>query len=394
MISSSLILHKHIFKQLLLTTLLNTFILTLILLYGNLQKHGEVLIQSLSFSLWTVLELSVHLIPYSLSMGLPFGFALAILFCVGRWSSDREILSLRSHGLSILQWSVPVFLLSFLLSLLSVYASVDWGPLNRAKFDDLKKEIVWGNLNALLQKRGQIEFNVNSTKQDSSFSEFASVSNGQLSKVSISVSETQTGVWKNARLVMTDKDGVILSVLHAGKAIVSRSQDQSNLILDLKEVDLEPGFDEQDESKESSSMFLSFKSWKKPIVIGLFNSQGEEKRAFKKMGFRQKLDFLTKNPSDENAMEVTFLLHKGIALGFSPLFLCVFLLPVAAKQGRSETMMNLLIGLSFCLAYFLIGSLSANFLSDSSFGFLSWWYPNILCLLVGCYLIFKFEKLI
>ena len=142
MISSSLILHKHIFKQLLLTTLLNTFILTLILLYGNLQKHGEVLIQSLSFSLWTVLELSVHLIPYSLSMGLPFGFALAILFCVGRWSSDREILSLRSHGLSILQWSVPVFLLSFLLSLVSVYASVDWGPLNRAKFDDLKKEIV------------------------------------------------------------------------------------------------------------------------------------------------------------------------------------------------------------------------------------------------------------
>ena len=394
MISSSSILHKHIFKQLLLTTLLNTFILTLILLYGNLEKHGEVLIQSLSFSLWTVLELAVHLIPYSLSMGLPFGFALAILFCVGRWSSDLEILSLRSHGLSISQWSVPVFLLSFLLSLLSVYASVDWGPLNRAKFDELKKEILWGNLNVLLQKRGQIDFNVNSTNQDSSFSEFAFVSNGQLSKVSISVSETQARVWKNARLVMTDKDGVILSVLHAGEAIVSRSQDRSNLILDLKEVDLEPGFDERNESKESSSTFLSFKSWKKPIVIGLFDSQGEEERSFKKMGFRQKLDFLTKNPSDDKAMEVSFLLHKEIALGFSPLFLCVFLLPVAAKQGRSETMMNLLIGLSFCLTYFLIGSLSANFLSDSSFGFLSWWYPNILCLLVGCYLIVKFEKLI
>ncbi len=394
MISSSSILHKHIFKQLLLTTLLNTFILTLILLYGNLEKHGEVLIQSLSFSLWTVLELAVHLIPYSLSMGLPFGFALAILFCVGRWSSDLEILSLRSHGLSISQWSVPVFLLSFLLSLLSVYASVDWGPLNRAKFDELKKEILWGNLNVLLQKRGQIDFNVNSTNQDSSFSEFAFVSNGQLSKVSISVSETQARVWKNARLVMTDKDGVILSVLHAGEAIVSRSQDRSNLILDLKEVDLEPGFDERNESKESSPMFLSFKSWKKPIVIGLFDSQGEEERSFKKMGFRQKLDFLTKNPSDDKAMEVSFLLHKEIALGFSPLFLCVFLLPVAAKQGRSETMMNLLIGLSFCLTYFLIGSLSANFLSDSSFGFLSWWYPNILCLLVGCYLIVKFEKLI
>ena len=140
-------------------------------------------------------------------------------------------------------------------------------------------------------------------------------------------------------------------------------------------------------------MFLSFKSWKKPIVISLFDSQGEEELSFKKMGFRQKLDFLTKNPSDDKAMEVTFLLHKEIALGFSPLFLCVFLLPVAAKQGRSETMMNLLIGLSFCLTYFLIGSLSANFLSDSSFGFLSWWYPNILCLLVGCYLIVKFEKL-
>ena len=247
-------------------------------------------------------------------------------------------------------------------------------------------------MNTLLQKSGQIDFNVNSTNQDSSFTEFTTVSNGQLSKVSISVSETQTGVWKNARLVMTDKDGVILSILHAGEAIVSRSQDRSNLILDLKEVDLEPGFDEQNQSKESSSMFLSFKSWKKPIVIGLFDSQEEEKLSFKKMGFRQKLDFLTKKPSDENAMELTFILHKGFALGFSPLFLCFFLLPVAAKQGKNETMINLLIGLSFCLVYFLIGSITANFLSDSSFGFLSWWYPNILCLLVGCYLIFKFEN--
>ena len=392
MISSSSIIHKHIFKQLLLRTLLNTFILTGILLYGNLQKHGEVLIQSLSFSLLTLVELAVHLIPYSLSMGLPFGFALAILFCVGRWSSDQEILSFRSHGLSISQWSMPVFLLSFLLSLFSVYASVDWSPLNRAKFDDLKKEILWSNLNALLQKRGQIDFNVNSTKQNSSFSEFASVSKGQLSRLSISVSETQTGVWKNARMVMTDQDGVILSVLHAGKALVSRSQDRSNLILNLKEVDLEPGFDEENKSEEGSSMFLSFKSWKKPIVIELFDSHEEAERSFKKMGFRQKLDFLSSNPSNEKATEVTFLLHKGIALGCAPFFLSVFLLPVSAKQKRRETMINLLIGLSVCLAYFLVGSLGANFLSDSSFRFLAWWFPNILCFLFGYYLIQKFEN--
>ena len=163
--------------------------------------------------------------------------------------------------------------------------------------------------------------------------------------------------------------------------------------MDLKEVDLEPGFDEQNQSKESSSMFLSFKNWKKPIVIGLFDSQGEKKRSLKKMGFLQKLDYLTKNPSGEKAMKVSFLLHKGIALGCSPFFLSVFLLPVAAKQGRSETMMNLLIGLSVCFAYFLVGTLSANFISNSSFGFLAWWYPNILCLLVGCYLINKFENL-
>ena len=108
-------------------------------------------------------------------MGLPFGFALAVLFCVCRWSSDREILALRSHGLSISQWSVPIFLVGFLLSILSLYAGVEWAPVNRAKFDELKKGDHLDKFKFDIREVGQITFPLNSNSADSSFEDLTSL---------------------------------------------------------------------------------------------------------------------------------------------------------------------------------------------------------------------------
>ena len=389
---SSSVIQKYFFKQLLLSTLLNTLVLTLILLYGNLQKHGEVLIQSIGFSIWSLFELVFHLIPYSLSMGLPFGFALAVLFCVGRWSSDREILALRSHGFSISQWSVPIFLVGFLLSILSLYAGVEWAPVNRAKFDELKKEIIWTNLNSILEKSGQITFPLNSNNADSSFEDLTSLATEKPTKISISVSATHDEKWENARFVLTDLNGRITSVLHAGETHVSRSPDLSQLILNLKQVDLEPGFIDGNQSEtDSSPVFLSFQAWKKPILIDLFQDKSEKVKTFKKMGFQEKIDFLFRTESVDEKVEIKFLLHKGIALGLSPLFLSFFLLPISAKQGKRETMINLLIGLTVCLAYFGLGSVTGNLLEESHFGYLAWWAPNIICLFIGFKMLSNFE---
>ena len=214
----------------------------------------------------------------------------------------------------------------FLLSILSLYAGVEWAPVNRAKFDELKKDIIWTNLNSILAKTGQITFPIDSNNADSSFEDLTSLATEKPTKISISVSATHPGKWENARFVLTDLNGRITSVLHAGETHVSRSPDLSQLILNLKQVDLEPtGFIDGNQSEANSSpVFLSFQAWKKPILIDLFQDKSEKVKTFKKMGFQEKIDLLSRTQSVDEKVEIKFLLHKGIALGFSPFFFPFF----------------------------------------------------------------------
>ena len=64
---NSKVINRHYFLQLGLMTLLISVILVAVLLYGNLVKHDEYLLQALSISPNTFLHLCALLIPYALS---------------------------------------------------------------------------------------------------------------------------------------------------------------------------------------------------------------------------------------------------------------------------------------------------------------------------------------
>ena len=151
--NSPKIIRRFVFLELLKTTFLATLILTGVLLYGNAVRAHESLFQALSLSPGLFLQLIGFLVPYSMSYGIPFGFALAILLCFGRWSSDNEILAMRSLGLGIGDWGKPVFSLSIFLSALCLYANLQWAPVNRSLFDQKMEEVLWTNLNAVWKRR-------------------------------------------------------------------------------------------------------------------------------------------------------------------------------------------------------------------------------------------------
>ena len=64
-----------------------------------------------------ILKLTVLLVPYSLSMAIPFGFTLALSLVVGNWASNREVKALNALGVSSLRTFIP-FLFSFNFPLL------------------------------------------------------------------------------------------------------------------------------------------------------------------------------------------------------------------------------------------------------------------------------------
>jgi len=386
------IIRRFVFRELLVTTLLSTFVLTGILLYGNALRSHERLFQALSLSPYLFLELIGFLVPYSLTYGLPFGFALAVLFCFGRLSSDKEILALRSLGLGIWEWGKPVFVLSVLLSAFTLYANLQWGPTNRAKFDRKKEEVLWTNLHAVLEQEGEIEFNVGRDLNDESGKSLRSLAGGNLSKVSISVGEVGEKEWSKLRILLFGEEDELQSIVHARRGIVRRSEVDARLVLDLRDVDVESGDADSDSKNWSSDLYVSFESWIKPVVLDL--SVKDDPQNLKRMGLKDLWEVANLNSTGDRQkqVEAQTLLQKSTALGLSPFFLSFILLPLATLKGRKESFGNMSLGVFVAVAYFGLGNLLTNLFANQFIACLGWWVPNLVCLFLGLFLILRLEK--
>ena len=375
-------IRHHYFIHLSKMTFLITFFLLCILLYGNLVKHDEYLLQALSVSPIKFFHLSALLIPYALSFALPFGFTLALLLSYGKWSSTNEILALRSLGQGIFFWGVPTFLISLLVSLFSLFIFLEWSPQSRSQFDQQKSLILWSNINLLLKTEKEIEFNLQGGETDFTKQSLATFSKEPVHKVSLSVGSIDKSSWQNLRISLFGEGGKLLRIINSKTANVEISPDTTKLSLQLKNVDLETALDEG-----GDGIFVSFEEWNKPLIFDL--AQNSDPSNLKRLGIAKLLEFARSENS--KGAEAQILIHKSFALGTSSLFLSLVLLPLSIMQSRKETMANLAVGILFCILYFILFTLLVE-ISFTSFSPVLIWFPNLLCFIIGSYLLYNFEN--
>lgn len=378
----SKVINRHYFVQLGLMTLLISLILLAVLLYGNLVKHDEYLLQALSISPKIFLHLCTLLIPYALSFALPFGFVLALLLSYGKWSSSNQILALRSLGQGILSWGRPGFVLSLIVSIFSLYTFLQWGPVNRAKFDKEKSKVIWSNINTLLNKEKEIEFVLNPDSGKITNNNLASFSDQPIHKVSLSVGKTHGSYWNNVRFLLFGENDGLLRIVNAKRVQVERSIDHSKLILHLKNVDLESA----QEDKKQQNIFVSFEEWNQPLVFDL--NFGNHEIHLKRIGFFKLLEL--SNSEKETSGQANILLQKSFALGTSSFFLSLVLLPLSITKGRKESITNLATGILISVLYYAAVTFFEEFSLLYTIPNLIW-IPNALCFIIGSYSLYKFE---
>ena len=373
--------NRYYFFQLVFMTLLITSILLGILLYGNLVKHDEYLLQAMSVSPTSFLQLSSLLIPYALSFALPFGFILALLLCYGKWASSNEILALRSLGKGIFSWGIPGFLLSLVVSLFSLYTFLQWAPTSRAEFDQKKAAIVWSNINSLLETEKEIEFDLGQDSASLTNQNLSTLSDEPIRKVSLSVGSKDEDNWYNLRILLLGEQGELLRIINSKSARIEKNANGSQLFLHLKNVDLESSLD-----SERKNLFVAFEDWNKPLVFNL-SSKGSSIN-LKRLGFFKLLEISKKKNEKEGEAKV--LIQKSLALGTSSFFLFLVLLPLSITKGRKESLSNLAMGIGLSVLYYICLTLLEDFAVSYSNSFYLW-IPNLVCFIIGSYLLYKFE---
>lgn len=374
-------INRHYFFKLCLTTVSSTTILLGILLYGNVVKHDEYLLKAMAVSPYSFITLFSLLVPYALSFALPFGFILAILLCYGKWSSTNQILALRSLGQGIRSWGIPTFFLSSIVSIFSVFTILHWGPTSRAEFDHQKSSILWANINSLLEKEKEVEFKLvkdNSILTNRNLDTFSGQS---ISKVSLSVGSTDRNNWYNLRILLYDENNKLAKIINSKSANVSKSGNDTKLLLDLKNVDLQSS-----DYDQTNNIFITFEQWDEPLVFEINNRNDELN--INRVGLR--LLFAVASSDLPKSKEAKVLIHKGVALGTSSFFLSIMLLPMSIKRGRKESISNLFTGIALALAYY-VGLIFLEEFSLTHSQPIFMWIPNIICIIIGSYLLYEFE---
>jgi lipopolysaccharide export LptBFGC system permease protein LptF len=371
-------------------TLVSVTGLTILLLYGNLTRYEDVFIKAVEQDTTQVLQLCVLLVPYALSMAIPFGFTISLALVLGNWASNREVLALNALGTSPRSLLWPFCLFSIFLSCLAIFATLQWGPLNRGEFDKLREKILWENFSLLLIEDGEISFDIDSRKDSKTSQSFAALTSEgegeQVSRASLSVGEFTDNIWSNLRITLFDHEKRILMVLNSGKSIVTKSVEDGLLILDLYDVDLEPVNRGRNFFRGGSDLFLNIAHWREPLVIEIGDG---EKKNLKRMSFSELIEIVKNSDNDSEKIKANSILHKNAALGLSPFFVCLLLLPITSKSVRRGAVYNLFLGIIICVLFYMIGTLASNFFEKYSWQYMTWWFPNIIFLSLSLFFMFR-----
>ncbi len=380
--ASSKIIHRYILREILGSTILCTLILTVILLYGNLSKHDEDLFRALSISPVLFLELVSLMLPFALSLGLPFGFSLGVIFCVGRWSADREIIAMQALGIRRAGWTNPIFLSSLLISLLGSFASLHWSPLARGAFEHRVREIAWHDFQNWIDSGREIGFKIDQKEGKNLIGGLDAGLHQKMEKASLSIGHGDSNEWKNVRILIWGQDGDLLAILHAKRSTVVKDREAGEIELFLYDVDYE-SFAKSNKAGTPKSSFVSFQRWKQPMRFTIDSPSRE--RDTKRLPLLEFIKLLNNKELDENSF-ARGLSHfnKYASIGCSPISLCPLLIFVAVRSGRRETYANLFIGVLICLLYFSLGTSLGQ--SIGSFGY-GWWLSNLLAFCTGFFVL-------
>lgn len=355
---------RYIAKQIIVGTIYAVFILSLVLVMGNLFKQARPLLVDQSAPLGLVVRFVINVLPFSLMFTIPWGFLSAVLLVFGRMSSDNEITSLRVAGLSLFRLALPVFIIGALLSLCCLWINVNVVPLAKASLTDLIYEQVKRDPRSLLDP-GIVQSNFKNQKVFVEARDGDTLKGFHLYQVS--------GGDKAA------EPSRIEAYVHAGSVSLIVDDEKKQLRLKLIDTFIES-------KKKDGTSELVFAGEAEPWLFDFGNDRKIKVRS-SAMTNDEIWRYIDANPDLKEVKKVSFRaeITKRFSFSMACLSFAFIAVPLGLKSRRKDTSGGLVISLLIGTAYFLFTVLSDKFDSDAGATF-ALWAPNVFCVLLGLWL--------
>ncbi len=345
------ILRRYIIKEFIPSFLLGFFIFTFVLFVSNFFPLARIFFDE-RIGIETTGELLFHIIclilPYSISMGVLLGS----INCFSRLAQDGEVVGLESCGMASSVVILPIFALSFLISILCLYLHSEVSPS--------------ANLGI---KRIQEEFKMEGVL--SKVEEKVLMDNFKNYKIYI---DRINGDKIEGITVFELKDKGIPSVIIAKEGKIITAEDDKKQSLKL----FDGTIDKVDEENPTGFTKAHFKTY----YINLEPIRGS--REVKKKPWDMKIGELNESITyfkEQKIVPYHLLteMHKRFSLSFSPVFFLLIGSILGIKMKGKSRMRGFGLSLPVIILYYVVLLFSERIASKGIFSpFILMWLPNIL----------------
>ncbi|MGJ8652247.1 MAG: LptF/LptG family permease [Opitutaceae bacterium] len=374
------LLHRHILKEILVTTGLAMGLFIFVLLMGNALRDVAELVAAGKLGVGVFFKLLGLLIPYVAAYALPLGMLTGTLIALGRLSSQQEIVAMKAAGISLYQIASPVFLISFVGMILGVIVNLHYSPKSLLAYKQLMAAAITENPVAFIEEKRFIN----------EFPGYVIYMGGRDGK-------TMQDFW----IWEVDDAKRVTRFVRAAEGELTYDKVGNELVLTLKNGTAEVRSVENPEAfAEDMPDALFFGELPLALPLDqLFGETGKEKRGprRKEMTIAQLMVRRGQLLEDEQAkgegmtkhrLKVQMYIQKNCAMAFSVFSLAIFGVPLAIQVGRKETYANLAIALVIAMTYYFLMIIVSWFEGNPALrADLLIWLPNIIFQGVGFWLI-------
>ena len=372
------LLHRHVLKEVLVSTALAMGLFVFVLLLGNAMRDIAELVAAGKLDFIVFLKLIGLLIPYVAAYALPLGVLTGTLMALGRLSSQLEITAMKSAGISLYQIASPVFVISFIGMIAGVVVNLHYAPQSRLAYKHLMVSAISENPIGFIEERRFIR---------------------EFPGYVIYMGDRDGPVMKDFWIWELDDEKRVKLFLRAKEGEINFDQTNNALVLTLRDGTAEQRDGSGSEELADEPMrSLFFGELPIELPMGkIFDEKSQRQARIKEMTFSQlmvKRDLALAKETEaaegisKDRMKVQMHMQKSFAMAFSVFSLAIFGVPLAIQVGRKESYANLAIALIIAMTYyFLIIAVSWLEGARALRPDLLIWLPNLIFQAVGFYLI-------
>lgn len=289
------------------------------------------------------LQLLGLLIPFVSAYALPLGLLTGILLVLGRMSAQREIVAMKTSGISLWRMSATILLLASLGVVFSMMVHFSFAPNARTQFREMLGEAV---------KTNPLEFVVPGTF----------VRDFQGAVIYSGERDRDSGEVRDLWIWELNEQRKVIRTLRAPRGIFSWDVEEDALILEVFDGFIETRNVDDPENLTDSQPGVVFESWplRLPLDRLVKGSSGPKKLSNMNFGElwaeREKAaEMAREDPQYQNLwVRVNLEIQRNFAMSFACYSLILVGIPLGVRFRRGETYANIALALGLGLLYYFL----------------------------------------